>query len=218
MGFKTILFDLDGTLTDPKTGIFNCIAYALGKMGRPVKGTDNWERYIGPPLLQSFAELLESDDLELARQALAHYRERFSQQGLFENRVYGGIEALLGQLKDRGSVLYVATSKPQVFARRIIAHFMLDVYFKAVYGSELDGTRAEKSALLAHLMHAEALVPQESLMIGDRKYDVWGAKSAGLAAAGVLWGYGSRQELETAGADWICDQPQELNAICHPEQ
>jgi len=214
MRYTHILFDLDGTLTDPKPRIFNCIRHALVKMGREAGESDSWERYIGPPLLDSFAELLQTRDMTQAQQALEIYRERFSRSGLFENRVYAGVPPLLAELTRQGGTLYVATSKPRVFARRIIDHFQLNPYFSKVYGSELDGTRVEKADLISHILAMEKLPRQQTVMIGDRKYDVTGAKAAGLPAAGVLWGYGSRQELDAAGADWLCSAPAGLLNIC----
>ena len=214
MGFTNILFDLDGTLTDPQQGIFNCIRYALEQMGREVNGTRGWERYIGPPLLASFAELLQTSDMAEAHRALGFYRERFAQKGLFENRVYADIEEVLANVSRAGGNLYVATSKPRVFARRIIDFFQLSQYFRAVHGSELDGTRVDKGELLSYVLQTENLDPEHTLMVGDREFDIHGARAAGVAVAGVLWGYGSREELESAGADWLCSKPDELTAIC----
>ena len=214
MAFTHILFDLDGTLTDPKPGIFNCIGHALKKMGREVPQNAVWEQYIGPPLLDSFAELLQTQDMALARKALWFYRERFSRKGLFENRVYSGIQPLLRELTRQSCTLYVATSKPRVFASRIINHFHLNPYFQKVYGSELDGTRVEKADLIRYILSDTRLPRQKTVMIGDRKYDVRGARAAGLPTAGVLWGYGSRKELERAGADWLCNEPAGLLDIC----
>jgi phosphoglycolate phosphatase len=165
---------------------------------------------IGPPLKHSLARLLATDDETLVEKALGLYRERFGTIGLFENGVYDGIPEVLEALNGKGHALYVATSKPAIFARRIVAHFGLQCYFRDVYGSELDGTRADKARLIAHLLQNESMDGAASVMIGDRAYDMIGAKENGLSGFGVLWGYGSQDELETAGAQAIVATPPEL--------
>lgn len=207
-----LLFDLDGTLTDPFEGITKCIRYALEKLDRRLPPADQLRWCIGPPLRQSFSKLLDSIDSQLVDQALQWYRDRFSTIGLYENRVYEGIPKVLAALIRNGHTLYVATSKPAVYAQRIIAHFELQSYFRKVYGSELNGTRSDKIALITHILTCEAIAANDTVMIGDRKYDMIGAQQNGVGTIGVLWGYGARDELVSAGADKLVDTPHELIA------
>lgn len=205
-----LLFDLDGTLTDPLAGITNCILYALDKLGKPLPPGENLRWCIGPPLRDSFAKLLASDDQALIEKAVTFYRERFGTVGLFENQVYDGIPDVLQALQQDGHTLYVATSKPTLFAKRIIAHFDLQRYFKCVYGSELDGTRGDKTSLISYILQTELMAPSEAAMIGDREHDMIGAKENGVHGFGVLWGYGTKDELERAGAHAAFKNPPEL--------
>ncbi|MFK7974861.1 MAG: HAD family hydrolase [Halioglobus sp.] len=205
---KHILIDLDGTLTDPKEGIVACIEYALEKLGIAVPDSPPLESYIGPPLLQTFRELCHDD--VIAEEGVRLYRERFTDQGLYENRVFDGIRENLQQLRQAQSTLYVATSKPTVYSQRIIDHFGLNTYFKHVYGSELDGTRSDKTDLLAHIISTEKIAASDAVMIGDRRYDIVGANNHGMRSVGVLWGYGSEDELRDAGATALCAQPASL--------
>jgi phosphoglycolate phosphatase len=205
-----LLFDLDGTLTDPFAGITESILYALDRLGRPKPERESLHWCIGPPLQESFKKLLGTDDEKMAEVALAHYRERFGSVGLFENEVYEGIPEALGALQANDSALYVATSKPRVFAKRIVAHFGLERYFKEIYGSELDGTRSDKASLLAHILKREAIEASQTAMIGDREHDMIGAKENGLSGVGVLWGYGTLAELERSGASACIRHPSDL--------
>jgi len=204
------LFDLDGTLTDPKTGITRSVQYALERLGRPVPEADALTWMIGPPLIAGFTELLGGP--EDAPEAVRLYRERFSDVGLFENEVYAGIPALLARLRDEEVRLFVATSKPHVYARRIVEHFGLAPFFREVYGSELDNRNTDKRDLIRHILAREGFDPAGAVMIGDRKHDAIGARANGLAAIGVTWGYGSRQELQDAGVACLVDDPGELEA------
>jgi phosphoglycolate phosphatase len=206
---RVVLFDLDGTLTDPKVGITRSIQYALENLGRPVPDADSLTWMIGPPLLASFATILGSD--AQAVEALRLYRVRFSDVGLFENEVYPGIPDLLARLRARNLRLFVATSKPHVFALRIIEHFALGGFFAAVYGSELDNRNADKRDLLRHLVATEGFDPARAVMIGDREHDAIGARAVGMPAIGVTWGYGSREELTAAGVVRLVDRPDELD-------
>jgi phosphoglycolate phosphatase len=206
---RVALFDLDGTLTDPKIGITRSIQFALERLGRPVPETDALTWMIGPPLLASFATLLGSD--AQAVEALRLYRVRFSDVGLFENEVYPGIPDLLARLRGRDMRLFVATSKPHVFARRIVEHFGLSRFFERVYGSELDNRNADKRDLLRHLVATEGFDPAEAVMIGDREHDAIGARAVGMPAIGVTWGYGSREELLAAGVIRLVDRPDEFD-------
>ena len=196
----TVFFDLDGTLTDPFPGITACIRHALGELGLPIPDADRLRWCIGPPLRESFIKLLGPGQAALADQAVSKYRERFSRVGLFENAVYPGIAEMLGGLVAEGTSLYVATSKPQVFASRIIDHFGLRPYFISVEGSELDGARADKRVLIEYMLTKHRLDPAQVVMVGDREHDMAGAAKNQVAGLGVLWGYGSAQELHSAGA------------------
>ena len=201
-----IYFDLDGTLTDPKPGITRSIQYALQRLDYPTIPTEDELTWcIGPPLRTSFVRLLGGD--HSADRAVALYRERFSDIGLYENRVYDGIGEVLTTLRASGHRLFVATSKAHVFADRIIDHFGLRPHFNRVFGSELDGTRVEKGDLLGYALKEAAADPSKALMIGDRSHDMVGAGHNGIKGIGVLYGYGSREELIGAGASHVCATP-----------
>jgi len=205
------LFDLDGTLTDPKAGITRSVQYALERLGRPVPEADELTWMIGPPLVTGFTELLGgAGDVQ---DAVRFYRERYGDVGLFENEVYAGIPALLQTLRERDVRLYVATSKLKVYARRILDHFDLSRFFMAIHGSEPDNRNADKRDLIRHILDEERFDPAQAVMIGDRKHDAIGAKANGLASIGVTWGYGSREELLEAGAACLVDEPGDLEAI-----
>jgi phosphoglycolate phosphatase len=204
----TIFFDLDGTLTDPKPGITRSIQYALHRLDRAVPSEDELTWCIGPPLRASLQKLLGGD--ELADRALALYRERFADIGLYENEIYPGIAAILAALAASRRRLFVATSKPHIYADRIIAHFGLADRFERVFGSELDGTRADKTELLRYALQSSAVDPSSAIMIGDRSHDMIGARNNGMTAIGVLYGYGSQEELVGAGAHHICATPDKL--------
>jgi phosphoglycolate phosphatase len=204
----TIFFDLDGTLTDPKPGITRSIQYALRRLDRAMPSEDELTWCIGPPLRASLQKLLGGD--ELADRALALYRERFADIGLYENEIYPGIADILAALAASRRRLFVATSKPHIYAERIIAHFGLAGRFERVFGSELDGTRADKTELLRDALRATDVDPSRATMIGDRSHDMIGARNNGMTAIGVLYGYGSQKELVEAGAHQICATPDKL--------
>lgn len=208
----TILFDLDGTLTDPREGITRSIAYALERMGMTAPPPEALAFAIGPPLRASLASLLGTPTAADVERALALYRERFADVGLFENRPYDGIVEALDALAAGGARLFVATSKPHVYARRIVEHFGLARHFVAVHGCELDGTREDKRDLLAHLIPHHGVAPDCAAMVGDRGVDMRAARHHGVRALGALWGYGSREELIGHGAHALCARPQELPA------
>jgi len=193
--YQNILFDLDGTLTDPREGITRSIQHALAKLGIDEPDLRNLEHFIGPPLLQQFMVAYDFDEAK-AWQAVNFYRERFRVTGLYENQLFHGVIALLETLQQQGRRLYIATSKPWEFAREIARHFDFAKHFKVVYGSELDGTRTNKVELIAHILQQEGLDPAQTLMIGDRKHDLIGARANGLDCAAVGYGFGSREELE----------------------
>jgi phosphoglycolate phosphatase len=200
-----IFFDLDGTLTDPKPGITGSIQYALQKLDLPVPTQDELTWCIGPPLRASFVVMLGGDSR--ADLALSLYRERFADVGLYENSIYPDIEHVLAALNRSHGRLFVATSKPRVYAERIIAHFGLADSFERVFGSELDGTRVDKGELLTYALESAGVNPYQALMVGDRSHDIIGAKTNRMGAIGVLYGYGSREELIEAGASHVCATP-----------
>jgi phosphoglycolate phosphatase len=205
---NAVYFDLDGTLTDPKPGITRSIQYALGKLDHAVPAEDELTWCIGPPLHASLKKLLGTDDL--ADAALVLYRERFGDIGLFENEIYPGIEDTLSVLAKSGRRMFVATSKPGVYAERIIDHFRLRDYFERVFGSELDGTRTDKTELLGHALQTMGVDPSQAMMIGDRSHDMIGARNNGMTAVGVLYGFGKEEELLAGGAHHVCATPRRL--------
>jgi len=207
-----ILWDLDGTLTDPKEGIIRSIQYALEKFGQRVPPMDELLWCIGPPLYDSFPELVPGSSKQDVQKLIDLYRERFSQVGLFENFIYPEIPDLLAKLSEEKK-LFLATSKPHVYAKRIIEHFDLTDFFTCVHGSELSGERADKGDLIRYILKTEGIAVDEALIVGDRKHDIFGAKKAGILSVGITWGYGSQKELEEAGADWIFDRPQDLGSF-----
>lgn len=198
MTVKNILLDLDGTLTDPKIGIHSCIRYAMEKMGQPLADDTDLDWTIGPPLKASFIQLLNSAEDALAEQALAFYRERFSTIGLYENELYPHVIETLKALVERGYNLYLATAKPQVFAIRILEHFELLDYFTKPYGSELTGERTNKGDLIHYILQQEQLVPEHCMMVGDREYDIFGARRNGIETIAVTYGYGTDAEIAQA--------------------
>ena len=204
------LFDLDGTLTDSQEGIVKCFAYAMKQMGLPAPELSELLWCVGPPLRESFAKILGPELEHRVEEAAMAYRERFSDVGLYENLVYQGIPETLQALKARGLSLYVCTSKPRVYAERILEHFGLADLFVHIYGSEIDGTRSKKRELIAHILEQEKLDPERCVMVGDRDFDIIGAKANRLVAIGAAWGYGSREEQIASGADHICDSPMDL--------
>jgi phosphoglycolate phosphatase len=210
---KSVLFDLDGTLTDPREGITRSIAYALEAMGVRPPGLDALTFAIGPPLRRSLATLLGDESPAAVERALALYRERFADVGLYENAVYEGVAEALRAIAAGGATLYVATSKPRVYAERIVRHFGLEAHFEAIHGCELDGTREDKRDLLAHLLPHHGLGVHECAMIGDRGADMVAARHHGVRAIGALWGYGTREELAEAGAHAFCARFSELPAL-----
>jgi phosphoglycolate phosphatase len=211
---RHLLFDLDGTLCDPGAGIVHCLQHALRELGVAAPEQHELSRYIGPPLHDSLTVLLDSHDTELIRRAVDLYRRRFVSSGMFESTLYPGISDALEALAAAGYQLLIVTSKPTVFARGIIEHIGLARLFKAVYGSELDGTRGRKQELIAHALQQEAIGANHAVMIGDREHDIRGAIANGVRPVGVLWGYGSREELTGAGASILCDAPASLPSHC----
>ncbi len=210
---KYLLFDLDGTLTDPRVGITTCVQYALKHFGIDEPDPARLEPFIGPPLRDSFKKFYGFDDAQ-AQEAVDKYRERFRDTGIFENEVYEGIPHLLHTLQSKGMFLAVASSKPQVFVDRILEHFDLKKYFAVVVGSELDGTRENKDEVvreaLNRLFDGKPIQKEQVYMIGDRSYDVEGAKALGIESVGVTYGFGGMEELKEAKADYIVRSVEEL--------
>ncbi len=202
MIYETLLFDLDGTLTDPGEGITKSVQYALRKLGIDEDDRSKLAAFIGPPLTVSFREFYGFDDAKSAR-AVSYYREYFAETGIFQNEVYPEIPALLDALVRSGRRLVLATSKPAVFAVKILDHFSLSPFFSAVYGSELDGRFSDKSELIAKILSAERFETKTAVMTGDRKHDIIAAKNNGLDSAAVAWGYGSTEELDAAAPTYL---------------
>ncbi len=200
---SNVLFDLDGTLTDPGKGITRCIRYALERLGASMPLSDQLTWCVGPPLRASFTQLLNTTDETILDQALVLYRKRFSEKGMFENILYPGVVSSLTRLRKAGFNLFLATSKPRVFARQILDHFNMTTYFHRVYGSELDGRLSDKGALIAHILHEERLAPAATMMVGDRVYDIEGGKENKVMTAAVSYGYGTREEIDAADPDIV---------------
>lgn len=210
MGFQYIMFDLDGTLTDPATGITNSVMYALKKYGIEVNDRSELYSFIGPPLQKSFERFYGFSEDE-AKKAVEYYREYYRDKGIFENTLYDGIKELLQLLKERRRTVILATSKPEIFARQILEHFQLITYFDFIAGSELDGRRVDKDDVIRYALDGCGINDlSKAIMIGDREYDIIGAQKLGIKSMGVLFGYGSRDELENAGADYILETVADL--------
>lgn len=210
---KYFLFDLDGTLTDPKMGITTCVQYALRSFGIEEPDLDKLEPFIGPPLKESFMEFYGMDG-EQAMEAVEKYRERFNDKGIYENEIYPGVARMLQILSGKGFGLAVASSKPTVYVERILEHFGIRQYFKAVVGSELDGSRTGKDQVvmeaLRRLFGDKPIACKEVYMIGDRRFDMEGARAARVESVGVTYGYGGMEELREAHADYIVESVEEL--------
>jgi len=205
--YKCLLFDLDGTLTDSAPGIINCLRHSLAIMGFDMPEMP--ERFLGPPLYESFAEYCGMNRKQVL-EAVKIFRERYSTKGLFENSVYPDVPEMLEKLKGSGFRLMVATSKVDEYAERILDRFGIADYFEFIGGARIDGSRNEKWEVIEHVLSSMSITDRSSvLMIGDRKNDVAGAHKTGLECMGILWGYGSEEELRAAGADFIVHTPQE---------
>jgi phosphoglycolate phosphatase len=211
--YDTLLFDLDGTLTDPKIGITRSVQYSLASFGINEPCLDNLVKFIGPPLRDSFMEYYDFDSTR-ADEAICKYREYFSVKGLYENTVYPEIPGLLDDLMKQGKTLAVATSKPTVFSESILEHFGLAKYFSLVVGSNFDGSRTKKGEVIKYLFERAHLDEFDKIiMIGDRKHDILGAKEAGIDSIGVLYGYSEPGEIESAGPTYIAHSVDELRKI-----
>lgn len=214
---QVILFDLDGTLTESGEGIINCVQYALEKLGKKEEHPENLQCFIGPPLKEQFMKYAGLSEEE-GEKAVVYYRERYTTTGIFENRLYPKIPELLELLKINNKILAVASSKPEVYVKQILEHFQIADYFTAIVGSELDGRRTEKAEVIEEALRRMHLEEERDkvLMVGDRSHDVQGAISCGLQCIGVAYGYGSREELEKAGAVYIADSVEDLGILASP--
>ena len=215
--YQYILFDLDGTLTNPKQGITTCVAYALEHFGIRTENKEDLCKFIGPPLLESFMKYYDMSGEE-AKTAVEKYRERFGVKGLYENEVFDGIKELLKCLKDQGKELIVATAKPTVYSQQILEYFDLAQYFSFLAGSELDGRRTKKGEVITYALEQCHITDKSKvLMVGDREHDIIGAKENEIDVMGVLYGFGNREEFEINKADYIVETVQELKEILTKE-
>ncbi|CYU82895.1 HAD family hydrolase [Streptococcus suis] len=210
--YQTILFDLDGTFTDSGQGILNSVAYALEKMGIEEPDTANLNRFIGPPLYESFSRFYQLSP-EDTQSAVDAFRVYFKEKGMFENQLYPGIIPLLEELRTAGKTLVIATSKPEIFAKQILEHFGIAHYFDVIAGASLDSSRISKADVIGYAINQLEAFPKHAVMIGDREHDIEGARMHQLPAIGVLYGYGSKQEFEKAGATMIVETVQDLKRV-----
>ena len=197
--YKAILFDLDGTLTESGEGITKCVQYALEKLGKPESDLKKLEVFIGPPLMEQFMKYAGLDE-ETARRAVEYYRERYSTTGIFENRPYPGVEEVLQELKRKKYLLAVASSKPEYFVKQILDYFHLTEYFDEIVGSELNGSRTNKTEVIEETLRRLGLDKhrEQVIMVGDKEHDVLGARAAGLECVAVSYGYGTEEEITAA--------------------
>lgn len=215
--YKIILFDLDGTLTESKEGIINSILFSLQKSGMVENDQERLQSLIGPPLLDTFINTYGFSRAK-AEIAVQYYRENFSVKGIYENKLYPGIYQLLGDLKSAGKINVLATSKPLIYATEILRYFGISGFFNYITGSELNGNHTDKKEIIKEVMlHYSEYYPDEFIMIGDRKFDIEGAKDNGIASVGVLYGYGTREELEKAHPDYLINYPKDLKNIIFPD-
>jgi len=216
--YEVILFDLDGTLTDPKVGITKAVKYALSKYDIKVEGLDVLEKFIGPPLGESFKEFYSFPDDKI-EEVIEYYREYYGDKGIFENKVYSDIPNLLKKLKEKGKLLVVATSKPTVFAKKILEYFNIDSYFDLVVGSNMDGTRILKADVISYIFSELDIKDlKKVVMVGDRKHDIIGAKKNNIDSIAVAYGYGSQKELEEAKPTYYASTVKEIIQIIENER
>lgn len=213
MRYKNILFDFDGTLTDSKEGITKSVQYALSKFGISVDNLDKLDKFIGPPLIDSFMEYCNFSR-EDAEAAVEYYRDRFSKKGIHEHRAYEGVRNLLIKLKENGFNLFVATSKPTVYASGMLKDLKLFSYFHAVVGCELNGIRNKKGEVINYVIDKYNLDNKKDIiMVGDRSHDIIGAKENGIDVIGVTYGYGSEEELKGSGATYLAESTEDIFKI-----
>ena len=209
---SNLLIDLDGTLTDPKSGIIGCVQHALKTMGQKVPKANDLLWLIGPPLKNSFEIILDGSGSK-PEEAIRIFRERFGSVGLFENEIYDGVPELLAEQSTANKRLFIASTKPYVYIDRILEHFDIKHFFEGVYGSELDGTRSIKSELLRHIFDELMLIPDETVMIGDRIQDMEAAKCVGVNSIWVDYGYGDKSERDSTNPDYICASINDLGVL-----
>ena len=215
MSYQYILFDLDGTITESGPGIMNSVAYAVKKMGYEVPDRRVLRKFIGPPLSESFQKYVGMSEKQ-AEEAIRCYREYYTSGGMFENEVYEGIEKSLELLKKNGKKLAIATSKPEKFAKQIAEHFGLDKYFDVICGASMDESLVAKADIMRNALEKLGVTEEmksQVLMVGDREHDIFGAKKNQVVSLGVLYGYGDRPELETAGADYIVENTEQIATV-----
>lgn len=211
--YEIILFDLDGTLTDPGEGITNSVAYAMKKLGMDIPGKTELYKFIGPPLIESFKKFCGFSD-EKASLAVEYYREYFKEKGMLENTVYSGIGEMLDFLQKTGKKLIIATSKPELFTVKILEHFGLINYFDFISGATMDNSRSNKADIIKHALKSCNITDlSKAVMVGDREHDIIGAKKNGIDSIGVLFGYGSYGELKSAGATYIAENIEDICRI-----
>jgi phosphoglycolate phosphatase len=209
MTINQILFDLDGTVTDPKVGITNSVIYSLLKFGIHETDMNKLVQFIGPPLQNSYKDIYGFSESD-SKLAVDYYREYYSAEGIFENDLYFGIDGLLTLLENKNKTIILATSKPTVFAKRILDHFKISDYFNHIIGSNLDGTMTDKTEIIKHILDMKLHPPEETIMIGDRKYDIIGANNNNIQSIGVGYGYGTPRELKEANPYCLCNSVLEL--------
>ncbi len=210
--YQTILFDLDGTLTDSGRGIINAAAHGLEAMGHPIPDRQTLYKFIGPPLHESLKKFCRLDEAQ-AEEVTKCFRSYYEQQGIFENELYPGVIPMLSELKAQGKRLVLATSKPEKFARVVMHHFGLDSYIPEIAGASMGKERSYKDQVIAYALREFGIDPADTVMVGDRKHDILGAKENGLPGIGVTYGYGDRGELEDAGAAAVVDTTEELTKL-----
>ena len=212
MDKKYYFFDLDGTLTQSGEGILNSARYALTEMGYPLPAFEILKRFIGPPLKDAFMSQYGMDE-EKAEEAIRIYRRYFDEKGIFENSLYDGIAELLERMSHTDKKILLCTSKPEIYSEKILEHFGIKKYFYFIAGAAMDGVRAKKPEIIAHIFDTLSLPKDECVMIGDTEYDVLGAKEFSITSIGVSYGYGTRESLENAGADYIVSSVGELSKL-----
>jgi phosphoglycolate phosphatase len=211
--FESVLFDLDGTLTNPRVAITASMAHALAEVGAPVPPVEELVWCIGPPLRQNFGRLLGPDHAHLVERAAQEYLRRYAIEGVRETTMYPGIDAMLRSLRNAGPRLYVATTKFVDHAEEVLVAFSLRQHFDGIFGARRDGSMGDKRELLKHILDKTGVAPARAVMIGDREHDIVGGRANRIFTIGVTYGFGSREELEKAGADAICESPEEILAL-----